>query len=147
MSLQAKWLGTSAFFNFDGHAMFLFLGVLVVVVVIVLLVRKGTVGRNLAAMRGSETATAGLGVNPTWQRIVVFALSGAIAGDRRCAPQHRAAGRLPDGLERGHLAGPRRAGGDDERDHGGGRHSGRHRVLRHPNRSYTVLPARIGAPA
>ena len=31
-------------------------------------------------MRGSEVATAGLGVNPTWQRIVVFALSGAIAG-------------------------------------------------------------------
>ena len=56
------------------------MGVLVVAVVIVLLVRKGTVGRNLAAMRGSETATAGLGVNPTWQRIVVFALSGAIAG-------------------------------------------------------------------
>ena len=48
--------------------------------VVVLLVRKGTVGRNLAAMRGSETATAGLGVNPTWQRIMVFALSGAMAG-------------------------------------------------------------------
>ena len=48
--------------------------------VVVLLVRKGTVGRNLAAMRGSETATAGLGINLTWQRIVVFALSGAIAG-------------------------------------------------------------------
>ena len=80
-SLQAKWLGTSAFFNFNGHAMFLLsICVLVVAVVIVLLVRKGTVGRNLAAMRGSETATAGLGVNPTWQRIVVFALSGAIAG-------------------------------------------------------------------
>ena len=31
-------------------------------------------------MRGSETATAGLGVNPTRQRILVFALSGAIAG-------------------------------------------------------------------
>jgi len=46
----------------------------------VLLVRKGTVGRNLAAMRGSEIATAGLGVNPSWQRIMVFALSGAIAG-------------------------------------------------------------------
>ncbi len=56
------------------------MGVLVVVVIVVLLVRKGTVGRNLAAMRGSETATAGLGVNPSWQRIVVFALSGAIAG-------------------------------------------------------------------
>jgi ABC-type branched-subunit amino acid transport system permease subunit len=56
------------------------LGVLVVAVIVVLLVRKGTVGRNLAAMRGSETATAGLGVNPSWQRIMVFALSGAIAG-------------------------------------------------------------------
>jgi branched-subunit amino acid ABC-type transport system permease component len=79
--IQSKWLGTSSFFNFDGHAMFLLsLAVLAVAVVIVLLVRKGTVGRNLAAMRGSETATAGLGVNPTWQRIMVFALSGAIAG-------------------------------------------------------------------
>ena len=56
------------------------LGVLVVASIVVLLVRKGTVGRNLAALRGSERATAGLGVNPTWQRITVFALSGAIAG-------------------------------------------------------------------
>jgi branched-subunit amino acid ABC-type transport system permease component len=81
LSIQSKWLGTSTFFSVDGHAMFLLsLGVLVVVVFLVLLVRKGTVGRNLAAMRGSETATAGLGVNPTWQRIIVFALSGAIAG-------------------------------------------------------------------
>jgi branched-subunit amino acid ABC-type transport system permease component len=81
VSIQAKWLGTHAFFNFDGHAMFLLsLAVLIVAVIVVLLVRKGTVGRNLAAMRGSETATAGLGVNPTWQRIMVFALSGAIAG-------------------------------------------------------------------
>ncbi len=81
VSIQAKWLGTHAFFNFDGHAMFLLsLSVLIVAVIVVLLVRRGTVGRNLAAMRGSETATAGLGVNPTWQRIMVFALSGAIAG-------------------------------------------------------------------
>jgi branched-subunit amino acid ABC-type transport system permease component len=81
LSVQSKWLGTNAFFNFDGHAMFLLtLGVLVVVVIGVLMVRRGTVGRNLAAMRGSEMATAGLGVNPSWQRIMVFALSGAIAG-------------------------------------------------------------------
>jgi branched-subunit amino acid ABC-type transport system permease component len=81
VEIQTKWLGTSAFFNFSGHAMFLLsLGVLVVAVFIVLLVRKGTVGRNLAAMRGSETATAGLGVNPAWQRIMVFALAGALAG-------------------------------------------------------------------
>ncbi len=81
LSVQRKWLGTSVFFNFDGHALFLLtLGVLVVVVIGVLMVRKGTVGRNLAAMRGSEMATAGLGVNASWQRIMVFALSGAIAG-------------------------------------------------------------------
>jgi ABC-type branched-subunit amino acid transport system permease subunit len=81
LSLQAKWLGTAAFFNFDGHALFLLtLGVLAACVLIVLQVRKGTVGRNLAAMRGSETAAAGLGVNLTWQRIVVFALAGGIAG-------------------------------------------------------------------
>jgi len=81
VSIQSKWLGTHAFFDVNGHAMFLLsLGALVVAVFLVLLVRKGTVGRNLAAMRGSETATAGLGVNPSWQRIMVFALSGAIAG-------------------------------------------------------------------
>ncbi len=81
LSLQAKWLGTSAFFNFDGHALFILsISVLAVCVVVVLQVRKGTVGRNLAAMRGSETAAAGLGINLTWQRITVFALSGAIAG-------------------------------------------------------------------
>ena len=31
-------------------------------------------------MRGSETAAAGLGINLTWQRIMIFALSGAVAG-------------------------------------------------------------------
>jgi branched-subunit amino acid ABC-type transport system permease component len=81
LALQAKWLGTSAFFNFNGHALFLLtISVLAVCVVVVLQVRKGTVGRNLAAMRGSETAAAGLGINPTWERITVFALAGAMAG-------------------------------------------------------------------
>ena len=45
-----------------------------------LLVRKGTTGRFLAAMRGSETAAAGLGINLTWQRVLIFALSGVVAG-------------------------------------------------------------------
>jgi ABC-type branched-subunit amino acid transport system permease subunit len=81
ISLKAAWLGTSAFFDFNGHAFFLLVfGVLTACVVLVLLVRKGTVGRNLAAMRGSEVAAAGLGINLTRQRMVVFALSGAIAG-------------------------------------------------------------------
>jgi branched-chain amino acid transport system permease protein len=81
INLEEKWLGTSAFFNFDGHALFLLcFAVLAVCVLVVLLVRKGTVGRNLAAMRGSEMASAGIGINLTWQRITVFALAGAIAG-------------------------------------------------------------------
>jgi branched-chain amino acid transport system permease protein len=81
LNLKSAWLGTSAFFNFNGHALFLLcMAVLIICVGVVLLVRKGTVGRNLAAMRGSEMASAGLGINLTWQRIVVFALAGAIAG-------------------------------------------------------------------
>jgi ABC-type branched-subunit amino acid transport system permease subunit len=31
-------------------------------------------------MRGSETAAAGLGINLTWQRVLIFALSGMVAG-------------------------------------------------------------------
>ncbi len=31
-------------------------------------------------MRGSETAAAGLGINLTWQRVMIFAISGAMAG-------------------------------------------------------------------
>src|SRR3984957_4934535 len=81
LNLKPAWLGTSAFFNFNGHALFILcMVVLTICVGVVLLVRKGTVGRNLAAMRGSEMASAGLGINLTWQRIVVFALAGAIAG-------------------------------------------------------------------
>ncbi len=131
LSIQAKWLGTSAFFNFDGHAMFLLsLGVLVVAVVVVMLVRKGTVGRNLAAMRGSETATAGLGVNPTWQRIMVFALSGAIAGVGGLLHSMEQQVVSPTDWNAQFLAGARRAGGDDERDDRGGCHPGGRRVLR-----------------
>jgi branched-chain amino acid transport system permease protein len=81
LNLKPSWLGTSEFFNFNGHALFLLcIGVLALAVAVVLLVRRGTVGRNLAAMRGSEMAAAGLGINLTKQRIVVFALAGAIAG-------------------------------------------------------------------
>ena len=54
--------------------------VLVVCVVGVLLVRKGTTGRYLSAMRGSETAAAGLGINLTWQRVLIFGISGVVAG-------------------------------------------------------------------
>ncbi len=81
-SLQSKWLGTARPSSTSTATPFscCAFAVLVVCVGVVLLVRRGTVGRNLAAMRGSEMASAGLGINLTWQRIVVFALAGAIAG-------------------------------------------------------------------
>jgi ABC-type branched-subunit amino acid transport system permease subunit len=54
--------------------------VVVLVVVMVLSLRVGTVGQYLGAMRGSETAASGLGINLTWQRVLIFALSGTVAG-------------------------------------------------------------------
>ena len=60
---------------------FLFVfGVFSVVAILVILVRNGATGRFLAAMRGSETAAASIGINATRQRITVFAFSAAIAG-------------------------------------------------------------------
>ena len=47
---------------------------------LVILVRSGTTGRFLDALRGSETAAASIGINPTRARIVAFALSAGIAG-------------------------------------------------------------------
>ena len=80
LSLQSKWAGLNLF-NPDGHADFIVgMVTLVVVVLGVLQIRKGTVGRYLGAMRGSETAAAGLGINLTYQRVLIFALSGVVAG-------------------------------------------------------------------
>jgi ABC-type branched-subunit amino acid transport system permease subunit len=72
LSVEPKWVGLGIL-NPDGHAFF-------VLAMVVLLVRKGTTGRYLAAMRGSETAAAGLGINLTWQRVLIFGLSGVVAG-------------------------------------------------------------------
>ena len=80
LSVQSKWVGLGIL-NPDGHAFFvLAMAVLVVCIFGVLLVRKGTTGRYLAAMRGSETAAAGLGINLTWQRVLIFGISGVVAG-------------------------------------------------------------------
>jgi branched-subunit amino acid ABC-type transport system permease component len=48
--------------------------------VFVILVRRGTTGRFLAALRGSETAAQSIGVNPTRIRILAFSVSAGIAG-------------------------------------------------------------------
>ncbi len=80
VGIKPQWVGLGIL-NPDGHAFFITaMIVLLVCIVGVQLVRRGTTGRFLGAMRGSETAAAGLGINLTWQHIVVFALSGLVAG-------------------------------------------------------------------
>jgi len=53
---------------------------LVLCIVLVMLVQRGTIGRYLAAMRGSPTAAASLGISLTSARLTVFAMSAGIAG-------------------------------------------------------------------
>ena len=80
LTVQSKWLGLDIL-NTNGHALFILLMIVLLLCVIgVTLVRNGTTGRFLAAQRGSETAAAGIGINITWQRIQIFAISGAVAG-------------------------------------------------------------------
>ena len=65
----------------DDRKFFLFaLAVFGIVGVVVVLLRKGTTGRELAALRGSETAAPAIGINPKAARIKVFALSAGVAG-------------------------------------------------------------------
>jgi ABC-type branched-subunit amino acid transport system permease subunit len=72
-------LGPISFAN--NHAFFLLaLFVLTVCSFVVILIRKGTTGRYLAALRGSETAAASIGINARRAKITVFALSAGIAG-------------------------------------------------------------------
>ncbi len=80
LTIQEKWVGLGLF-NPNGHNVFILeMIVLVVCVIAVLLIRRGTIGQYLSAMRGSETAAAGIGINLTWQRVMIFAISGAMAG-------------------------------------------------------------------
>jgi len=65
----------------DNHTFFVFAVILLVVVgTIVALVRRGTTGKFLDALRGSETAATALGISAARSRMVAFALSAGIAG-------------------------------------------------------------------
>ena len=65
----------------SNEAFFVFsLALLAIVGSIVALVRRGTTGRYLEALRGSKTAATALGINPARARVTAFALSAAIAG-------------------------------------------------------------------
>jgi branched-subunit amino acid ABC-type transport system permease component len=80
IQVRSSWVGLGIF-NPDGHAFFvLAMVVLIVCIIGVKLVMRGTTGMFLGAMRGSETGAGGLGINLTWQHVVIFALSGLVAG-------------------------------------------------------------------
>jgi branched-chain amino acid transport system permease protein len=68
--------------GFSGEWAFFFLSVVVLAICggIVVLVRKGTTGQYLAALRGSETAAATIGISPARAKFTVFAVSAGIAG-------------------------------------------------------------------
>ncbi len=69
-------------FNFSSDRTFLMLCfvALALVCVLVLLVQRGTVGRYLAAMRGSPVAAASMGISLRTARLTVFAMSAGLAG-------------------------------------------------------------------
>lgn len=54
--------------------------IMVVVALLVILIRRGTVGTYLAALRGSEIAAESIGISVTRAKITVFTLSAGIAG-------------------------------------------------------------------
>jgi ABC-type branched-subunit amino acid transport system permease subunit len=49
-------------------------------IAVVTAIARGTTGRQLAALRGSELAAASIGINPARLKIIVFGLSAGIAG-------------------------------------------------------------------
>jgi branched-chain amino acid transport system permease protein len=64
----------------DSHFLILLMIILALCMGIVALVQRGTVGRNLAAMRGSQVGASSVGISLTRSKVTVFALSAGIAG-------------------------------------------------------------------
>jgi branched-subunit amino acid ABC-type transport system permease component len=91
-------IGSIDFESSNKNFLLLCLIVLVIVSVTVILVREGTTGRVLDALRGSEVAATSIGISATRSRIVVFALSAAIAaiGGGMMAMNEQAANLTPN---------------------------------------------------
>jgi branched-chain amino acid transport system permease protein len=64
----------------DKHYLILLMVILALCMGIVALVQRGSVGRYLAAMRGSQVGAASVGISLTRAKVTVFALSAGIAG-------------------------------------------------------------------
>lgn len=67
-------------FSDDRAFLLLCMALLALVSGVVILVRRGTTGRYLDALRGSELAATSIGIDPKRARITAFALSAGIAG-------------------------------------------------------------------
>jgi ABC-type branched-subunit amino acid transport system permease subunit len=67
-------------FGNDKNYLYLCMVLLAIFGGAVLLIKFGTTGRFMSALRGSETAARSLGINPATAKITAFALSGAVAG-------------------------------------------------------------------
>jgi ABC-type branched-subunit amino acid transport system permease subunit len=67
-------------FSNDKNFFLLVLALLAVVALFVLVLKRGTTGRFLDALRGSETAASAIGINPFGAKVVAFAVSAGIAG-------------------------------------------------------------------
>jgi ABC-type branched-subunit amino acid transport system permease subunit len=64
----------------DRSFFVLCLVILGIVAGLVLVIKHGTTGRFLDAVRGSERAASSIGIDPVRAKIVAFAVSGALAG-------------------------------------------------------------------
>ena len=64
----------------DRSFLILCVVILVIASIFVIFIRRGTTGRFLHALRGSETASRSIGINPTRVRILAFAVSAGLAG-------------------------------------------------------------------
>jgi branched-chain amino acid transport system permease protein len=79
ISVPRPQLGPINFTNDRGYFLLVCV-VLALCIGVVSAIQRGTTGRQLAALRGSELAAAAIGINTQRLKIVVFALSAGIAG-------------------------------------------------------------------
>jgi len=74
-------IGPINFATSSTRAFFLLaLVMLVLASTVVLLIQRGTLGRFLGAMRGSPVGAASIGINLSWTKVLLFALSAGLAG-------------------------------------------------------------------
>jgi branched-subunit amino acid ABC-type transport system permease component len=73
-------IGSIDFDKSNKNFFILCIAVFVLMAFLVYFLRNGTTGRYLDALRGSETASAAIGISASWARITVFGLAAAIAG-------------------------------------------------------------------